>query len=85
MDYEAEDKGILRKVTIDALKRVGATITRNDVTGYLKVGCDDKGELELALQGAEIMRREAAQGFAARNYYNIECALRNKLKNISKS
>lgn len=79
MDYEAEDKGILRKITTEALKRVGATITRNDVTGYLNIGCSDKGELELALRGAEIMRRESGSGVAGRNYYNIECAIRNKL------
>ena len=82
MDYRAEDDAILRKVTVAALQRVGATITRNDTRGYLNVACSDAGELRMALQGAEILRRESGQGIAARNYYNLECALRRRLSEV---
>jgi hypothetical protein len=80
MDYEAEDKGILRKVTTEALQRVGATITRGN--SYLTVGCADQGELRMALQGAEIFGRESS-GAAQRNYYNLECAIRRRLSQVS--
>lgn len=83
MDYRAEDDAILRKVTIEALQRVGKTITYNDTRGYLNVACNDAGELRMALQGAEILRRESGQGPAARNYYNIECALRQELATVA--
>ena len=79
MDYRAEDDAILRKVTIDALKRVGATVTQGN--SYLNVGCKDEGELQLALQGADILQRESS-GATQRSYYNLGCAIRRRLSQL---
>jgi hypothetical protein len=79
-DYRADDDAILRKVTTDALRRVGATVTQGN--SYLNVECADTGELRMALQGAEILRREAGQGASGRSYYNLECAIRRRLSQL---
>jgi hypothetical protein len=44
-DYRADDDAILRKVTTDALRRVGATVTQGN--SYLNVECADTGELRM--------------------------------------
>lgn len=80
-DYRADDDAILRKVTTEALQRVGATVTQGN--SYLNVGCGDTGELRMALQGAEILRREAGQGASGRGYYNLECAIRRRLSQLT--
>jgi len=79
-DHRADDDAILRKVTIDALKRVGTTVTRGN--NYLSIGCADKGELRMALQGAEILQREST-GAASRNYYNLACAINRRLVQLA--
>jgi hypothetical protein len=84
MDYRSEDDAILRKVTIDALKRVGSTITRNDTRGTLDVGCSDAGELQMAIQGASILERESTGDVSRRNYYNLGLAISRKLSSLSK-
>lgn len=80
-DYRADDDAILRKVTTEALWRVGATVTQGN--NYLSVECADIGELRMALQGAEIMRREAGRSVSGRRYYNLECAIKRRLSQLT--
>jgi hypothetical protein len=81
-DYRADDDAVLRKVTTDALQRVGTTVTQGN--SYIDVGCADAGELRMALRGAEMLRRESRPDSAAgRSYYNLECAIRRRLSQVT--